>query len=79
MSANRYFEFHADRDLTLFEMNSVYILFLGIEEVKDVVCSKNRIQLFYDSSTISVMEIEQIISDLDIKKEIVIAEYSIGY
>jgi hypothetical protein len=79
MSANRCFEFHADRDLTLFETNTVYALFSGVEEVIEVVCSKNIIQLFYDSSAISIMEMEQIISDLNIKKETVIAEYSNGY
>jgi hypothetical protein len=78
MSAKRCFEFHADRDLSLFEMNSVHILFTGIEEVKEVVCSENRIQLFYNSSGISIIEMEQIISDLDIKKEMVVAEYSNG-
>ncbi|BAX82418.1 hypothetical protein [Labilibaculum antarcticum] len=78
MSAIRCFEFHTDLDLTLFEINSINILFSGIEEVRKVVCSENRIQLFYDSSTISIMEMEQIISDLDIKKEPVIAGYSNG-
>lgn len=78
MSSNKCFEFHTDRDLTLFEKNSVHILFSGVEEVTGVVCSRNRIQLVYDSSAISIMEMEQIISDLDIKKERVIVEYSNG-
>jgi len=62
-------EFIAECDLTQFEITSLYTLFFGIEGVVDMFCYQNVIELKYNFTRISKIEMFQFITDLGIESK----------
>lgn len=62
-------EFVAESDLTTFEIVSLHTLFFGIDGVVDMCCYQNIIELKYNCTKISKVEMFQFIVDLGINQE----------
>ena len=56
-------EFIAESNLTTFEITSLYTLFFGIDGVVDMFCYQNIIELKYNYTKISEVEMFQFIVD----------------
>ncbi|MDE5421005.1 hypothetical protein L3073_02155 [Ancylomarina sp. DW003] len=62
-------EFIAESNLTTFEITSLYTLFFGIDGVVDMFCYQNIIELKYNCTKISKVEMFQFIVDLGVNQE----------